>query len=94
MGFGHLRCLAMIEAGIEDAESQEGIDFCVNHCPYPCCILFETPNDKYLVTKRVVNKMLAWRLYSIGLPIQTIADILGKSKGTVGTYLGEVRKGD
>lgn len=95
--FGHMRCPAMIKAGIEDANSQDGIDFCVNHCPYPYCIMFEVPlgtsKTTNKITKRLVNKALAWRLYSIGLPIQTIADIVGKSKATVGVYLGEVKSG-
>lgn len=35
-------CQAMVDAGIEDPESQDGKDFCTEKCPYPNgCIVFE-----------------------------------------------------
>jgi len=94
MSLRYMICPAMMKAGIKDAESKEGIDFCVKHCPYPYCILFDRSKDTNAnkVTKRAVNKMLAWRLYCIKLPIREIADIIGRSKETVGKYLGEISK--
>lgn len=40
------RCPAMIEAGIINPGSQEGIDFCVHWCPYPKCIVMEGAEEE------------------------------------------------
>ena len=35
-------CAAMKDAGITDPNKQEGIDFCVNSCPYDFCVVMES----------------------------------------------------
>lgn len=42
-------CSAMIKANITDPDSQEGIDFCTQQCPYADedeCILYRTAKSK------------------------------------------------
>lgn len=34
------RCAAMVEAGVADPTTQDGIDFCTEKCPYEDCIVF------------------------------------------------------
>ena len=76
----------MIEAGIKDPESQEGIDFCLNHCPYDRCIVFEAEKSS-ATTRRDDRKARAWELYSKGYSRKEIAVIVGKSERSIERYL-------
>lgn len=80
------RCQAMIDAGVYDPESHEGINFCVNFCPYECCIVFENPET--LRQLRARNKAtLVKELYTKGISVVDIALILGTSYRTVQRFL-------
>ena len=80
-------CEAMKAAGIEDAESQKGIDFCTQKCPYARCIVFEerTPS-KYQIIK-VDRVRRAKLLRERGFSVSRIATQLGVSKITAMRYL-------
>lgn len=79
------RCEAMVQAGVEDADSKEGIDFCVNSCPYPNgCILFD---NLHSAAKTEGSTAFAKRLHSAGISTRDIALILKLSERTVGRYL-------
>lgn len=74
----------MIEAGIGDPTSQEGIEFCTERCPYEACIVFES---KRVNVKREWRIGRAKELESDGVSIEDIAVSLGISKRTVERYL-------
>ncbi len=79
------RCEAMMEAGIENPESRDGIDFCLN-CPYPRCVVFEAgarPNT----IKRLRNQELARKMKASGLKTKDIAEQLNKCVRTIERYL-------
>ena len=80
------RCQAMKDTEIENPESKEGIDFCVNSCPYEYCVVFESKgNTKHSQTLEAIR--LAKALRAHGVSIKDIALILGKKKGTISLYL-------
>ena len=74
----------MINTGIENAESQEGIDFCVNSCPYNYCIVFEEHRKR---ADKFRNIIVAKALRKLGLSVDDIAEKLKKSTRTINKYL-------
>lgn len=84
-------CKAMLDAGIEDPESAEGIVFCTGNretesrCPYPVCVVFEHRGGSWLAADE--RKRIAWELYDHGVSKEDIALILGKHFRTVQRYL-------
>ena len=87
MTIENLRCPAMIEAGIKDASSKEGIDFCVGLCPYEKgCILFE-PYTRHDKTR--VRADFARRLSQHGVSRNDILLIMHCCKRTLDRYLKE-----
>ena len=46
------RCTAMIAAGIYNPNSKDGIDFCVNYCPYEYCVVVESKETVAQLKKR------------------------------------------
>ena len=80
------RCAAMIDAGVYDPESKDGIDFCVNFCPYEYCVVMEhtVPIIQLKIRGRV---KLARDLKKHKVSIDDIALILGKDKRTIMRYL-------
>jgi len=88
------RCKAMIDAGIEDPESAEGILFCSgsrddrtkSRCPYSYCVVFEHQETApQLKLKERVG--LTKDLKAHGVSIDDIALILNRSHYTVRSYL-------
>ena len=80
------RCEAMVEAGVYDPEKREGIDFCVNHCPYTFCVVME--NDETIAQrKKRRNSDLAIRLRVHRVTIEDIALILHASSRNVHRWL-------
>ena len=76
----------MIEAGIEDPESQEGKDFCTNSCPYDRCIVFEAEKNPATIRKESRKaEALDWQ--SRGYSDKQIAAIMGKSRRSIERYL-------
>lgn len=86
------RCKAMIEAEIENPESQKGINFCVNQCPYDECIAV-IPRLSSVEARGEsaphLRKRKAVELYSQGYSKRKIAKALGVTFRTVNTYLEE-----
>jgi len=83
------RCPAMIDAGIEDVDSQAGIEFC-NNCPYypehPSCILYET--EVSLGTLRKQERAEAAKLLrDNGFSVDEISKQLGISVRCIERYL-------
>ena len=84
-------CQAMLDAGITDPNSQKGIDFCVNKCPYDRCVAMEgetlTPSriEKIERNVRIIN------LRQKGWTIRKIAKGLGVSYVTVQKILRDER---
>lgn len=68
----------MREAGIMNAESQDGIDFCVDHCPYDHCVIAEP-----MVTIRQTVNAEVRRMFKAGKSVQVIMEILNMSERTV-----------
>ena len=82
---GYKRCAAMIDKGIEDPNGQEGIDFCVECCPYPdYCVAVEEPIS---VTRTADRVKWAKRLRSKKISIDDIALIMGIPRRTLFRYL-------
>ena len=79
-------CPAMKEAGITDASTQAGIDFCVNKCPYSHCVIAE-PLVTRGTMRRVTNKRAARILRSKGANIAAIAAELNISVSSVKRFL-------
>ena len=90
-GASSRRCLAMIEAGIDDANSQEGIDFCVNRCPYDSCVIFEgrrgRGRSREIDSRRRDRITKAREMAARGVSIEEIAIALGVSSRTARRYL-------
>lgn len=85
MNIEEMICEAMKQEGISDPESEEGIDFCVERCPYPSgCILFETSHREQ---KLELMKEFSKRLYNHGVSVKDISLITGRSTRTVRRYL-------
>jgi len=87
-------CSAMLEAGIEDPESQSGIDFCTDSCPYDYCVMEEKriqnrPRD----IQSQLRRSKAITLNKQGKTTTEIANILGITKRTVNAYLRRNRNG-
>ena len=80
-GTGKRRCPAMIEAGIENPDSQEGIDFCLD-CPYPDCIAFS--GDGKIQS---VRWLVAKKLHNEGHNIEQIAELLNIKEQTAKQYI-------
>jgi len=82
------RCQALIDAGIINPESKEGIKFCVNKCPYEFCVVMEQA--------KVANRMklkgmedFAKACYRAGVSQEDIGLILGRGKYTIRKYISE-----
>lgn len=87
MDINKLRCRAMIDAGVRDPCSSEGINFCVTQCPYTDgCVLFEQGGTRKKEQKNLI-KGFARRLHSHGVSVVDVSLILHKSERTVQRYL-------
>lgn len=81
------RCLAMVEAGIYDPESQKGIDFCVNYCPYDRCVVFEYDGRSLSKLKMDIRIATAKKMEANGSSVEDIVKTLKMSIRTVQRYL-------
>jgi len=68
------RCPAMVEAGIKDPNSQEGINFCLN-CPYDHCVIADPQVDNKQVRRALLIRAVK-ELSRRGLSDEEIADEL------------------
>ena len=82
-------CEAMAKEGITNSESQEGINFCVDRCPYDCCVIAEPIVSKKGVVKLSIVKRAKELKERWGYDAERISRILGVSKRTVRRYLGD-----
>lgn len=82
---GYDVCQAMKDANISDPESQEGIDFCLEKCPYPECAMV----SRYYKTGNIrrVRRKKARELQAEGLIASEIAVVMELSKRTIERYL-------
>ncbi len=80
------RCAAMIGAGVYSADSQEGIDFCVDYCPYDYCVVMEHQVTTAQVKR---NKKVAFAkdLRQHKVSVADIALIMSLNPYTVRGYL-------
>ena len=78
-------CPALEKAKITNPDSQAGIDFCTQKCPYNGCIVFE--GDTPYRMKISQEKSRAIQLQKEGMTNREISEILGKSPKTVIRYL-------
>ena len=79
-------CPAMERAGIKDPDSQVGMDFCVQQCPYPKCMVFEGVESTNRV-KKMERVARAKELADKGYKIYEIAKELGVRPSSVKRYL-------
>lgn len=80
------RCEAMIAEDIYDPESKEGIDFCVEQCPYSYCIVMEGKKSiRQLRTEK--NAYIVKRLRKYKVSLDDIALILHTNRQTVQRWL-------
>jgi len=79
----------MIDAGITDSESQEGIDFCVNHCPYEegCIVMEGILTQTSTRLRKDTNKRKVWVLWQAGFSVKEIAHKMGMHERTVHRYI-------
>ena len=90
MSVEKMLCQAMIDAGITDPESRDGIDFCVNNCPYEKgCILFDKETSPSIPLARVIKTTFAKRLSEHGVSTRDIALIMRCDKRTIQRYLAK-----
>ena len=82
-----VRCPAMVEAGILDPDSYDGIQFCTKQCPYPDCIAFS--GDAAIIRMREDE---ARRLQDNGYSISQISRELHIARSTIVNYLGRAEK--
>jgi transposase-like protein len=80
-------CEAMRKVDVTDPESQDGINFCTDHCPYNFCVLAEKEILQELVHKDRITKSL--ELHNKGVSIQDIALIFGVKKETIQGWIRE-----
>lgn len=88
------RCKAMVDAGVEDPESAEGILFCAgsrdgtveSRCPYSYCVVFEH-EEPVATMKAYERKELAKKLHNHNVSVYDIALILRVSEHSVMRYL-------
>jgi len=78
-------CPALKKAKITDPDSQEGIDFCTEKCPYPDCIAVTGTTLSQI--RQAEEKHRAKQLQKKGMSNQEIARRIGKSARTVDRYL-------
>ena len=83
MGKGTNRCEAMRIAGVDDPESQEGIDFCVNQCPYNDDCIAMTPVVEGMYVTTVLRANTAKELMRRGMSHEDIAKTMGVTTKTV-----------
>lgn len=76
----------MKEAGIDSPESQRGINFCVNSCPYDHCVVAEPLMDNR-TKKRLVIKKAARELRRSGMTQEEISEALSVPRSTIERYL-------
>jgi len=89
-GGAYRTCQAMLDEGITDPNSQEGIDFCVNKCPYKeGCIVMESSRTTVHKQERMRR---AWALLDKGHTISETASIMDLSYYTVQNYRAIRRK--
>jgi DNA-binding NarL/FixJ family response regulator len=79
------RCPAMIQAGIDDPTSPEGAQFCTGECPYPYCVVFDSPPPREQLAQW--RSSIAKDLKARGVSTKDIALIFGKDTRTVQRYL-------
>jgi len=78
----------MIDAGIDDPESEEGKTFCTESCPYERCIVFERSNEEDPASARKKIRVAeAKRLLKLGKSNEYIASTLRVSVRAVERYL-------
>ena len=70
-------CPAMRKAGIKDPQSQEGIDFCVNDCPFPDCLVTGGYSKKHERDERIRQ------MFYNGMKVKEIAQNIGVHERTV-----------
>ena len=80
------RCEAMADEGIYDPESKEGIDFCINFCPYDYCVAMEHSKTKAQLRKEK-NVDLAKKLRKHKVSVGDIALILHSSQRNAQRWL-------
>ena len=80
-------CRAMRAAGITDADSATGKQFCTEKCPYETgCVVFENlPNKSALDDRAAAAK----ELHLKGLSVEEIAVKMRKNLRTIQRYLKE-----
>lgn len=77
----------MIDAGIKDPDSQEGINFCIEKCPYDeCRAVIQRLGIREAKEERMAK---ALKLHSQGYSKRKIAEMLGVQVITVNRYLAE-----
>ncbi len=84
-------CEAMEKKGITNPNSQEGIDFCTDCCPYDKCIVMESDNRKFDKIVRLSKKERAIDMRKRGCTIRYISKQLGISICTTYKYLRDDR---
>ena len=89
-------CEAMQRAQIDNPDSQKGKDFCVEHCPYDKCIVFEEseayyPRSKHTSQKRI-RQVVSW-LRRKGYTAKDISEIMSLPRRKVYRYLEGIKSG-
>jgi len=81
-------CKALIDAGVTNQTSKAGIDFCINSCPYPYCVVDEKgPRTRVTTTRRKRKERRARRMFSKGKSMIEIAAVLGVGVRTIRRYV-------
>lgn len=76
-------CEAMLTAGITSPESNDGKQFCVEHCPYPCCIVAESVHSFRANTRRATARKAMIKMLAHWMTVNEIASYMGISSRTV-----------
>ena len=69
----------MEKAGIKDPQSQKGIDFCTNDCPFPDCLV--TGGSSYIKKHEQYERIR--QMFYNGMKVKEIAEKIGVHERTV-----------
>ena len=78
-------CKPMVEAGITDPDSPEGIEYCTERCPYPDgCVV---ANERVGKSKKELEIAKARKLHEDGMSLEEIAAMTKRCSMTIRRYL-------
>ena len=83
-------CKEMMQEGIRDASTQQGINFCVDRCPHPTCVLVE-PHMSARMLQKASNRRMVKELMKAELTSKEMQTIMGISIRSIELLIKELQ---